>query len=89
MFHDIIGPLGWFIPLFLVLCILLLTSRLWGGSFNKRVDKKMEEAQQRLTLLRQETAEFQQQLLAELRRHNAVMEQQSELLARLLERTGQ
>jgi len=64
-----------------VLGLLPLMTRRWSG----KSDDMMRETRQRLDELRQEQREFQGQLLTELRRHNAAMERQTDVLARVLE----
>ncbi len=85
MSHDPINVLFFVVAL---LAFSLLVPRLLGGA-NDKMKSSLEAVQQRSVVWHQETAEFQQQLLAELKRHNALMEQQSQLLTRLLERLGQ
>ena len=85
MGHDSLGPLWIFVPAILLLVIsLVLPGRAFGG---KALQKRLEETQGRTQVWHQETVNFQREMLEEMRRHNAIMEQQSQLLIRLLERS--
>ncbi len=89
MFHDTAGFLVFALPLLLFAVVLFLLPNRLMGNAKMGMDKNLESIQQRSSTWHQETVEFQQQSLTELRRHNALMEQQSQLLTRLLDRAEQ
>ncbi len=73
------GVLSFLVPL-LMFAVIIFFPQLFGGKFLNKTIQRSEQLQQQNTI-------FQEQLLAELRRHNAAIEQQSQLVARLLERS--
>ena len=79
MFSSLWSVLPFLAPV-LMFAVILLFPRLFGG-------KLVEKSLQRSEHIQQQNADFQEQLLGEFRRHNAVMEQQSQLVTRLLERS--
>ena len=79
MFSSLWSVLPFLAPV-LMFAVILLFPRLFGG-------KLVEKSLQRSEHIQQQNADFQEQLLREFRRHNAVMEQQSQLVTRLLERS--
>ncbi|BDI29999.1 hypothetical protein CCAX7_20500 [Capsulimonas corticalis] len=68
------------VVLVLASLVPLMTKNFSGGSMDIMRDTRL-----RLEETRREQHEFQQQLLMELRRHNDVMERQTETIARMLD----
>ncbi|MGI4790363.1 MAG: hypothetical protein ACRYFS_16110 [Janthinobacterium lividum] len=81
MFPGFWSFLPFLLPV-LMFATILFFPQLFGGKFLNKTIQRSERWQQQST-------DFQEQLLVEMRRHNAVMEQQSQLVALLLERSEQ
>ncbi len=81
MFPGFWIVLSFLVPL-LMFAVILFFPQLFGGKLLNKTIQRSEHFQQQNTV-------FQEQLLVELRRHNAAIEQQSQLVTRLLERSEQ
>lgn len=84
------SPFGsdWNGLLWLLVFFLLILPAMQGrfGGRRERWRERMDEWKERGEQRREEDRAFRDQLIAELRRHNAVAERQNELMAQAIER---
>jgi hypothetical protein len=74
--------------LLLLLLLLFAFAGMRRGMFGGAWEKRMEQIREKVERDREEQRAFRDLLLAELRQHNATVEHQNALLARIAERLG-
>ena len=75
-------------PVALILYVMIFMRQLTKGfkPFERSASLDFDDIRSRAELQRIEQREFQEELLTELRRHNAALERQAEVLAQLLDK---
>ncbi len=86
--HEVFKWIGFAVPIAVLIWLMISMRQLTKGfkPFERSTFPDFDDIRSRAELQLIEQKEFQQELLTELRRHNAALERQAEMLAQVLER---